>query len=351
MSFYQLPDMVRPLRRIRATFAEAGAKSAASGGDVDADGLLFASFCILLVGALAARFTYVSLSGYPYEPRQLAWNLGVSLLLVPAAWMMGRSGFREATLVIRIVIAFLLTVPYASEMCVAVFHTGRNNPLGDDVFASIDRVLAFDWLAYAHWFDDHPSIWTVSLIAYKSIVPQVALMPLVLAFSRQATRLYVYMAAQALGLIVVAAVACRFPAIGAYAYAHVQRADFVHPFLTADKMTSSILWLRGDLTGTLGVTNFGLVSFPSYHAFCAVLFMWAGWSTRLRWPFAIVNALMLLATPVHGSHYVIDVIAGAFVAMLAIVVARSGLRMPRLRRPALSADQGLAPAAALPSRP
>ena len=352
MSFYQLSGMGNPLRRIRAAFTAAGAKSAASGGDVDADGLLFFSLCILLVAALVARFTYVSLSGYPYQAQTLAWNSGAALLLAPAAWMISRLGFREATLVIRIVTVFLLAVPYASEMCVAVFHTGRDNPLSDNLFANMDRLLAFDWLSYAHWFDDHPLVWTVSLIAYRSIVVQIAAIPLVLAFSRQATRLYVYMGAQVLALIVVATVACRFPAIGAYDFAHVHSGDFAHAFLTADKMTSSIFWLRGDLAGALGVTNFGLVSFPSYHACCAILFTWATWETRLRWPFAAVNSLMLLSTPVHGSHYMIDVLAGIAVAASVIVVVRSGLRLLPMKLSASSlVPVEFAPAAALPGLP
>jgi len=62
----------------------------------------------------------------------------------------------------------------------------------------------------------------------------------------------------------------------------------------------------------------GLVSVPSFHAATAVLYMAAGRPPgRLRWPVIEVNTLMLLATPVEGTHYLTDMLAGAVVAGVA----------------------------------
>jgi len=42
----------------------------------------------------------------------------------------------------------------------------------------------------------------------------------------------------------------------------------------------------------------------------------------LRAPLVAVNAAMLLSTPVEGTHYLIDMILGAVVAVVAIVAVR-----------------------------
>jgi membrane-associated phospholipid phosphatase len=65
----------------------------------------------------------------------------------------------------------------------------------------------------------------------------------------------------------------------------------------------------------------GLITFPSYHAAAAVIFSWALWPTRLRWPLLVVNVLMTASAIIVGSHYLIDIIAGCVVAAIAISVA------------------------------
>jgi membrane-associated phospholipid phosphatase len=64
--------------------------------------------------------------------------------------------------------------------------------------------------------------------------------------------------------------------------------------------------------------NVGLITFPSFHAAMAVLFALAAWSHPwLRWPFALLNAIMLVATITHGGHYLVDVLAGCAIALVA----------------------------------
>jgi len=79
--------------------------------------------------------------------------------------------------------------------------------------------------------------------------------------------------------------------------------------------------------GSLRIIDFdkltGIVTFPSFHAAAAVLYLWAFWPVRWIGPIALVaNIAMLLATPICGGHYFIDVFAGIAIAMAAIVTAR-----------------------------
>ena len=60
----------------------------------------------------------------------------------------------------------------------------------------------------------------------------------------------------------------------------------------------------------------GLISFPSYHTVLAVLLTYAHRRSALLPPIALVNGVMLFSIPSYGGHYLIDMIAGAAVALL-----------------------------------
>ena len=81
----------------------------------------------------------------------------------------------------------------------------------------------------------------------------------------------------------------------------------------------------------------GLVCAPSFHTTSAVLYIWAAWPIRrLRWPVALTNVAMLLATPVEGTHYFADMIAGAAVALLALTAMTCAARWLAARTPAVA---------------
>ena len=70
----------------------------------------------------------------------------------------------------------------------------------------------------------------------------------------------------------------------------------------------------------------GLVSVPSFHTASGVVYIAVAWPmARLRWPVLALTTGMLLATPVEGTHYLADMLAGATVAGLALL-AVSALR-------------------------
>jgi membrane-associated phospholipid phosphatase len=67
----------------------------------------------------------------------------------------------------------------------------------------------------------------------------------------------------------------------------------------------------------------GIVTFPSFHAAAAILYLWALWANSWMRVIALIcNALLLLSTPIDGGHYFIDVIAGVSLAILSILVVR-----------------------------
>ena len=96
-----------------------------------------------------------------------------------------------------------------------------------------------------------------------------------------------------------------------------------------------------DLSAVIGV-----VSAPSFHTVCGVLFIAFSWRIPQLRPLIVpLNLVLLAATPVEGSHYLIDMIIGAAVAGIALVAVRKRLPLvallqrlgARRRRPAPAA--------------
>src|SRR5262249_14325691 len=87
--------------------------------------------------------------------------------------------------------------------------------------------------------------------------------------------------------------------------------------------------LRAGTLRTLDLEHFGgAVTFPSFHAAAAILYAWALWPLRWVRPFSLaVNGLMLVATPIGGGHYLVDVLAGVMVAAGSISAARFAARL------------------------
>ena len=68
---------------------------------------------------------------------------------------------------------------------------------------------------------------------------------------------------------------------------------------------------------TPGRLHGSLIGFPSYHCALALILTWYALAIpRLFWPLLVVNAVVLLSTPVQGGHHLMDVLAAFPVAAL-----------------------------------
>lgn len=67
----------------------------------------------------------------------------------------------------------------------------------------------------------------------------------------------------------------------------------------------------------------GIVTFPSYHAALAAIFIWAFRAMpKLTISGAGSAGLTIIATPLGGGHYATDVVAGLVLTIASIAVAR-----------------------------
>jgi len=210
-----------------------------------------------------------------------------------------------------------------------------NHGFADARLAAIDQELRFNWIAWYDVVAAHPALQWVGRCVYDSIfVTPVILLGYFAATGRQAE------ARQFILSFWIAAVLtlCLFslmPAEGPLAF--LWHGPVPYMPTSALYQAELIPALRDHALSSIDPGQLrGLVCAPSFHAASATLFIATAWRARpLRWPLVTLNSAMLLATPVEGTHYFADLLAGIVVALVAIA---SGMALAHLagRRAALA---------------
>jgi membrane-associated phospholipid phosphatase len=200
-----------------------------------------------------------------------------------------------------------------------------NLPLQDYAFDAADRALGLDWRGLLGWMNSQTAIHSLFMLSYLSFTIQATVTVLALAFSNRLLQLRVFMLAFMLSAIVCIAISAVLPAEGTWGFYQLTAADY--PAIVPATRELHLPIFHGLRDGSLriftGMTSEGIITFPSFHAALGVVFIAGLWSVPvLRWISAVVNGLMILATPIDGGHYFIDVLAGIAIAVLCLVAAR-----------------------------
>jgi len=214
----------------------------------------------------------------------------------------------------------------------------------------LDRALGLDWRGYFDFFNQRPQLAPGLCFGYRMIVLPVFAIPLALVVGRRHRRLQEFTLAFALALAATTIVSIFVPALGTYGQLGI---NLDHAALSPDGYFDTVRELPLVRDGSLRELDIGklvgIVTFPSFHAAAAVLYLWALWGVWWMRPFALVaNGAMLVATPIGGGHYFVDVVAGIAVAVAAIVAALriSGRLLEQAASPTAAAVEAPAPVAA-----
>lgn len=195
----------------------------------------------------------------------------------------------------------------------------------DAAFYALDRSLGLDWLAYLKAVDARPWLGTILGLAYASILPQIIVLVIALGFSGRGEAARIMVLAMMLAALVSVAISAVVPAVAMFVHLGLTPADY--PNLNpgaAFVHVADITALRSGAPFTVDLSKAeGIITFPSYHAAVALLMLLAGWAhPLLRWPFLVLNLLMIASTPIDGGHYFIDVFAGLAIAAGCYLAAR-----------------------------
>ena len=193
-----------------------------------------------------------------------------------------------------------------------------NAPLAHRSFVALDQGMGLDWVAWAQWVSAHPLIHWALGVAYASIWLQTILAFMFNVHTRSSQRnseLWWIIAFSSLLTIAGGAV---LPASNPWIYNGFAGVD---DFLHAQQFAA----LRDGTMHVLGLYNTeGLIQLPSFHTVLAIMLAYN--FRHHRWLFAaavVLDTLIILSCPTEGSHYLVDLVAGAAVAVLAIIAVRA----------------------------
>lgn len=267
--------------------------------------------CALLAGATGTRLVFGDGS-----LQALALLLAVRLYV---GWRMPE--LRRVALMLGML---CVTTLAASAMgFLSYFAPMAAFPLRDAELRALDLALGFDWLGAAHLADGLPWLNKVLKLAYATLPVQVIAVVLVLVATRQRDELDRFVITFVATALVVVLVSALLPALGpAPTLAHAGM------FRTLELGAA---WVSPDIVRSLregGVNEIdlgkmaGIVTFPSFHTVVALIVPYALRRVPAAfWPALALNGLMLLSTFTEGGHYLVDVIAGAAVAVAGIAFA------------------------------
>jgi hypothetical protein len=225
----------------------------------------------------------------------------------------GATAFLQMTLftIVGVVLAYALAA--------------RGRPLWDAMFATADVALGFDWPAVYRAADQLPLALYVGGIAYHSLTVQMIVCIVVLSATGRAETLRIAVAIAIAAGFVTIAISGVVPAMG----------NLFDP-TRYQHLWPSVAWVERDWIiglrdGSLRVLDLtqlmGIVSFPSYHATLPIILAWAQRDVpRWRIVAPVWAGLTIVATPLFGGHYGIDVLAGIVLAVVAIVVGPGLIR-------------------------
>ena len=189
----------------------------------------------------------------------------------------------------------------------------------DPLLQSVDAALHFNWVAWYQTVAAHRALQLLGTAAYQSIFVTPALILGYCAWSDRRAEARGFIATFWLAAVVTLLLFRFMPAIGPLATLWHGPISYLPESALYEADLFPLLRTGNGYVVDLGALR-GLVSVPSFHTSSGVVYIAAAWPmARLRWPVLVLTSAMLLATPVEGTHYLADMLAGAAVAMVAVL--------------------------------
>jgi hypothetical protein len=290
------------------------------GGDTAAAVTLVILALLVAIELARQPISFVTAGFYPLAAA------GTALVAVAYFYRAVRPIEKFATMCAALLQVLLFGALGATLSYLLARHGGE---LVDPMLLRWDAALGFDWMAYAGWIDRHPAVILPLRAAYGSLIPQIVLMVCALGFSGRLETLRTAMLAAMLGGSVTILLSPLFPASGNYVSQGIGFDHFHHVLPWAMlRDVGDMISMREGLVAAIDLRAMeGIIVFPSYHACLAVVTAWGLWNSGriFRWLGAALATLTLLATPVEGGHYLVDVLAGLAIAAAAIWIASKAI--------------------------
>lgn len=222
---------------------------------------------------------------------------------------------RDGAAYYAIFTAIALTGAVASYPIAALTHG-----YADPMLQRIDAAMGFDWLAWYRIVAEHRLLQRLGVACYQSIYLTPAILLGWFALTGARREAHRFLGGFWLAAVLTLALFALMPAVGPLSF--LWHAPIAYLPVSETWQSDLIPALRAHRVHTIDLGELrGLVSAPSFHAAAGTLYLRSAWRTPfLRWPLVTLVAAMLLATPVEGTHYLIDMMIGVVVALIAMEI-------------------------------
>jgi hypothetical protein len=254
-------------------------------------------------------------------------NYALLLLLVPplAAGAMFYSRVRNEPALSATLAASAFLIVFSAGCCLLSYLALTiAGPRIDALLVAIDRTMGFSWTAVMTLAADHRVATAFLGFAYLSVMPQIVLLILVLGWRQRCADLYGLSLALSFGALFAVAAWTLFPSFGAFSVFDLPQAISAKLGLALDgDYGRDLVAMLKNGPGFISPKELrGIIGFPSYHTVQALVLIWYARNIPwLRWAAMVLNILVLIGTPIHGGHHLIDLIGGSAVACAAIMLA------------------------------
>jgi hypothetical protein len=207
---------------------------------------------------------------------------------------------------------------FAVMMPLSYLAVSTDAPLVDPVFDAMDKAMGLDWIAWKAWVVAHPVFQCGLRVAYDSLPVQTLIAYIYNVHTRGSWRNNQIWWITYFSALVTIGVSALFPAVNPHVYYGLAGADdFLH--------MQHLLGLRA---GTMHAISFigaqGLVQLPSFHTILAIMLIYNFRHNRwLLIAALLLNTALILSCPTEGSHYFVDLLAGAVVVVATILGIRA----------------------------
>jgi hypothetical protein len=244
--------------------------------------------------------------------------------------------------------AFLLAFSASCSLLSYLLSTIAGSRI-DAQLAAIDQAIGFHWPAVMIFAASHKVLTALLGFAYLSVIPQTAALLLLLGGLKRTADIYGLCLAIAFGGLIAVSVWAIHPSFGAFSVFNLPHwaARNLGIALDSDYGRNLVLLLKNGPGRISPAELRGIVGFPSYHTVQALVLIWyARRVPYVRWGALALNIVVLIATPIHGGHHLVDLAGGALVAVAAVALADAIVKRATIEgNPAIPAQATPAPAA------
>ncbi|QND58649.1 phosphatase PAP2 family protein [Mesorhizobium huakuii] len=221
----------------------------------------------------------------------------------------------------NIAIFMAVFIPMSIVSCLFMYlAASTTRPRLDWLLVAGDKALGFEWLSTLGYANSYPKVAAVLVFCYAALTYQLPVVVLWHAVTNQRHRLLEFTAILFASSVLTAIIMAAVPVDGPYLYFHPAPSLFNHFTNAGLSHAATVDALRSGAPFDFLISNtVGITCFPSFHTTLGIIIAYAMRRTPLLIPIALVNAIMIVSTVPEGGHYLVDVIGGGVVAVIAIV--------------------------------